>query len=112
MSLLSGIEVMVLLDLIGAKGPVLRNFYATTSWLFGELVELEKRLWTKSFLKDDDESLDSDMYFDSYMPGSSFIEDDHVPFLQRGVPVIHLISWPFPHVAYNDGKLFNKILLL
>ncbi|CAG8579469.1 4005_t:CDS:2 [Paraglomus brasilianum] len=101
MSLLSGIEVMVLLDLIGAKGPVLRNFYATTSWLFGELVELEKRLWTKSFLKDDDESLDSDMYFDSYMPGSSFIEDDHVPFLQRGVPVIHLISWPFPHVWHT-----------
>ena len=102
MSLLSGIEVMVLLDLIGAKKPVLRDFYASTSWLFSELVELEKRLWIQSILKDDDESINLDMYFDSYMPSRyAGIEDDHIPFLQRGVPILHLISWPFPHVWHQ-----------
>src|SRR5947209_6064503 len=38
-SLLDSIEVLVLLDLLGAKNPVLRDFYASTSWLFSELVE-------------------------------------------------------------------------
>jgi len=29
------------------------------------------------------------------------IEDDHLPFLHRGVPILHLISFPFPNVWHT-----------
>lgn len=32
---------------------------------------------------------------------SAGIEDDHIPFLSRGVPVLHLISYPFPSVWHT-----------
>ncbi|XP_072705001.1 glutaminyl-peptide cyclotransferase-like protein isoform X3 [Ciconia boyciana] len=35
----------------------------------------------------------------SLAPGP--VEDDHVPFLQRGVPVLHLIPTPFPRVWHT-----------
>jgi len=31
------------------------------------------------------------------------IEDDHIPFMQRGVPVLHLIPAPFPDVWHTDA---------
>ncbi len=29
-------------------------------------------------------------------PGYSTISDDHLPFLAQGVPILHLIAFPFP----------------
>jgi hypothetical protein len=29
------------------------------------------------------------------------VQDDHLPFLSRGVPILHLISVPFPSVWHN-----------
>lgn len=29
------------------------------------------------------------------------IEDDHLPFLEKGVPVVHLITMPFPRVWHT-----------
>lgn len=42
------------------------------------------------------------------------VEDDHIPFLKRGVPILHLITVPFPRVwhtaADNEGTLdYNTI---
>jgi hypothetical protein len=36
----------------------------------------------------------------------SFIEDDHIPFMDRGVDILHLIPYPFPgvwHTMADDG---------
>jgi hypothetical protein len=30
-----------------------------------------------------------------------YIEDDHLPFLRRGVSVLHVISEPFPYVWHQ-----------
>lgn len=35
--------------------------------------------------------------------GRGFIEDDHIPFMQRGVPILHLIPSPFPE-QWHDAK--------
>jgi len=38
---------------------------------------------------------------------SMMIQDDHIPFLARGVEVLHVIPAPFPrvwHVMEDDGK--------
>ena len=34
----------------------------------------------------------------------SGIEDDHIPFKRRGVPILHLISVPFPKVTSARGE--------
>lgn len=31
------------------------------------------------------------------------ILDDHIPFLQRGVPIVHLIPTPFPDIWHEMG---------
>ena len=46
--------------------------------------------------------------------GNGRIQDDHVPFKKRGVPILHLIATPFPRVWHtiNDNKAnldFEKI---
>ena len=31
------------------------------------------------------------------------IEDDHLPFMQRGVKILHLIPYPFPSVWHTQN---------
>lgn len=35
-------------------------------------------------------------------PSTINIEDDHIPWLRRGVPIIHLIPAPFPSVWHTS----------
>jgi hypothetical protein len=38
--------------------------------------------------------------------GRGYIEDDHIPFMRRGVPILHIIPTPFPdvwHTMNDDG---------
>lgn len=38
--------------------------------------------------------------------GRTMVEDDHIPFMRRGVPILHLIATPFPdvwHTMNDDG---------
>ena len=37
------------------------------------------------------------------MRGSGGIAGDHLPFKRRGVPILHLISTPFPSVWHTAG---------
>lgn len=37
----------------------------------------------------------------------AFVQDDHVPFMAAGVPVLHIIPTPFPnvwHKSTDDGE--------
>jgi glutaminyl-peptide cyclotransferase len=56
-----------------------------------------------------DKSLSSSYFGDRFFGGA--IEDDHLPFLNRGVPVLHLISGVFPqvwHKAQDDVAHLHK----
>lgn len=44
---------------------------------------------------------DADKPVDKF--GRGYIEDDHIPFMQRGVPILHLIPSPFPE-QWHDAK--------
>jgi glutaminyl-peptide cyclotransferase len=121
-NLLNGIEVLVLLDLLGSPEPYIPSFYPTTSWLFIELTKIEARLYNSKIYKFTHHkhkmigmpvgnSLEDVTYFDtdSLQSYQAHIDDDHVPFLIRGVPVLHLIPWPFPD---NWHKLSVSIIFL
>jgi glutaminyl-peptide cyclotransferase len=32
-----------------------------------------------------------------------YIEDDHIPFLRRNVPILHIIPTPFPKVWHRES---------
>lgn len=41
-------------------------------------------------------------YFPSFCYNRYPVEDDHVPFEQNGVPVLHLITTPFPQNWHRE----------
>ncbi|GAA5846499.1 hypothetical protein JCM3766R1_002510 [Sporobolomyces carnicolor] len=119
---LERVSHLVLLDLLGARNPVVRNFYANTAWLFDEFKHSEDKLYQAGLLptapssssssstsssKDDKGKRERERFESFFVDRKGpqgwmgTIEDDHVPFLKRGVPVVHLISVPFPRVWHT-----------
>uniref|UniRef100_A0ABI7XDM8 Glutaminyl-peptide cyclotransferase n=2 Tax=Felinae TaxID=338152 RepID=A0ABI7XDM8_FELCA len=115
--LLSLKDLLVLLDLIGAPNPTFPNFFPNSARWFDRLEAIEQELHKLGLLKDHSWER---WYFQNYGYGG-VIQDDHIPFLRRGVPVLHLIPSPFPEVWHtmddNEENLdettvdnLNKIL--
>lgn len=101
-NLLHGIDLFVLLDLIGAPSPNFGSYFANTArWLL-RLQDIEKRLHSMNQLLDHPNIVE---YFWPDRPMAQ-IQDDHVPFLNRGVHVLHLIPSPFPTVwhTFDDNE--------
>uniref|UniRef100_A0A034W9D5 Glutaminyl-peptide cyclotransferase n=1 Tax=Bactrocera dorsalis TaxID=27457 RepID=A0A034W9D5_BACDO len=107
------IEVLVLLDLIGAANPKFYSFYPNTYGLHHSLSEIELALSA-------DRKLEGKNLMFMRRPSTGFIDDDHRPFLQQNVPVLHLITTPFPpqwHTPNDNAanlhwpsiRNFNKI---
>ena len=100
---LSTIEHLILLDLIGAPHPRVRSYFPDTAWLFDMLVSAETRLRAAGIL--DADALGRS-FFSTRTGGDvslGYMGDDHLPFLHRGVSVLHVITEPFPHVWHTLG---------
>jgi len=102
-SLLNRMDVMVLLDLLGSPQPTFYNFFTETKDLFSRLVEIEKRLSVLNLLSNHN----APYFIDRLMFGG--IEDDHIPFVQRGVRIVHLIPYPFPEVWHKDTDTLENL---
>lgn len=108
---LANISLFLLLDLLGAKEPHIPSYFKTTHWAYQHLAKLEKRFRDgkvfashksapKNWLVDAEKSSAQ-----IYQYGG--IQDDHIPFLKRGVEVLHIIPNPFPNVWHtkdDDGE--------
>ena len=125
---ISSISLFVLLDLLGAKGPRVPSFYETTHWAYQHMATLERRLRTlslfasardgsfKGSIQDrsarqaQHERMNSMFLYDGDKKegvAAGMILDDHVPFMARGVEVLHIIPLPFPkvwHKMEDDGE--------
>ncbi|PPQ98123.1 hypothetical protein CVT26_003167 [Gymnopilus dilepis] len=100
---LDGIEHLILLDLLGAPNPLIRSYFLDTAWLFDALVSVERRLGDSGAFEFQNQN-DWKSWFRPRTendPNYGYMGDDHVPFLQRGVSVLHLISEPFPRVWHT-----------
>ncbi|XP_078134018.1 glutaminyl-peptide cyclotransferase isoform X1 [Sander vitreus] len=98
---LHGIDLFVLMDLIGAPSPRFGNqFPSTTHWL-SRLQSIERRLHSMNQLVDHNNV----QYFWPNQP-VGHVQDDHIPFLNRGVRILHLIPSPFPSVwhTFDDNE--------
>ena len=109
---LESISLFVLLDLLGAKDPKMPSWFRTTHWAYQLMAGLEKRLREMGEFKSGDGSAWlTDAEKDAHTSSSAFhsyaMEDDHLPFMARGVEVLHLIPSPFPavwHRMEDDGE--------
>lgn len=125
---LSRISHLILLDLLGALNPVIRSFYPTTGWLFDEFKHSEQTLGTAGYLWSGLKGEGYDVakekligkersFFvprvtgglNSLLTGGG-IGDDHLPFVEKGVPVVHIISVPFPNVWHTLAVSFFSFL--
>lgn len=105
---LAKIDLFVLLDLLGAAEPRFYSYFANTeSWYF-QLVDIESRLGAGGFLVEHAHNSAHTHkkrhqgYFQPYSVQMG-IEDDHIPFLRRDVPILHLIPTPFPEVWHTPS---------
>ena len=105
---LESIELFVLLDLLGAPDPHVPSYFAKTHWAYAKMAAAERRLREQGLLQQPQSSRPFLPEIED-KPAARFrgyVLDDHVPFLVRGVPVLHVIPTPFPpvwHRMEDDG---------
>ena len=117
------IDLFVLLDLLGSGDPRVPSYFKTTHWAYQHMADLEHRLRKAGMLKsspnhaskrspntarkDEPTFLPEAGKKDSDPWLGGMIDDDHRPFQQRGVEILHLIPNPFPsvwHEITDDGE--------
>lgn len=102
---LDQISIFVLLDLLGSANPSVPSYFQTTHWAYQRMAAVETRMRNFSML----ESVPKKPFLPEagktqFSPGG--IGDDHIPFLKKGVEVLHIIPSPFPDVWHrmeDDG---------
>jgi len=89
---LQSIKALVLLDMIGDKDLNIKREPQSTAWLTDIIWAAAARLG----------------YQRHFVSEELVIEDDHVPFLQAGVPAVDLIDFDYPpwHTA---GDTLDKV---
>jgi hypothetical protein len=103
------ISLFVLLDLLGAANPEIPSYFQSTHWAYQKMATLEGRLRSLGVMetKPSKPFLPQGGKAASEFHGRAFaVGDDHVPFMARGAPVLHLIPSPFPrvwHTMEDDG---------
>lgn len=102
------ISLFVLLDLLGSANPEVPSYFQTTHWAYKKIATIEARLRKLGLL----ESKPTQPFLPQTGKLSSqfsrgWVGDDHVPFMERGAPVLHMIPSPFPtvwHTMQDDGE--------
>ena len=103
---LASIEVMILLDLIGSGVHSFHNAHKRGAWAFAELAQLEKEGRAQGWVSDFQS--DAQPYFRTE-PSKMTVQDDHLPFLKRHVPIVHLIPIPFPSVWHTERDVKDNL---
>ena len=102
---LASISLFVLLDLLGSKDPNIRSYFPTTHWAYRKFAALEKRFRElRQFKSSPKYRWFRDDSRNEHQLITFGIGDDHVPFLARGVEILHIIdtsSWGFPPVWHT-----------
>jgi glutaminyl-peptide cyclotransferase len=124
---LAEISIFLLLDLLGAKNPSMPSYFKTTHWAYKNMAAIEKRLRglnefksapnhpskkpkslggkgvparpTRELLWLNEANKNQNLGY--FMGGA--IQDDHLPFMARGVEILHMIPNPFPSVWHTPS---------
>ena len=85
---LAGLKTLILLDMVGDRDLDIRPDTNSASWLNAIVWSSAARLG----------------YSSTFIPQAFTVEDDHLPFVQAGVPSIDIIDLDYPqwHTAQDD----------
>ncbi|KAJ3046127.1 hypothetical protein HDV00_003877 [Rhizophlyctis rosea] len=112
-NLLSTIDVLVLLDLLGTPDTSIFNTQKSTTWMWDRLYDIQSRLLKAGLMTQNLQSVMASRNGHGYVISSQLnggaVEDDHIPFLQRGVPILHAIAQPFPQVWHTEADNADAI---
>jgi len=89
---LSSIDLFVLFDLLGDARPRIPSYFPATHWAYAGMAKIEKQLRDHDLShtsKSEHWLIEGDKYDTQIYKGG--IEDDHIPFLKRGVDILHVI---------------------
>ncbi|KAI0816082.1 peptidase family M28 [Xylaria sp. FL0064] len=104
---LDQISMFVLLDLLGAANPTVSSPFLPTHWAYRAMANVEQRMRQLNLLESNPRGpFLPDAEKEAAKFGRGMVEDDHIPFMHRGVPILHLIATPFPsvwHTMDDDG---------
>jgi glutaminyl-peptide cyclotransferase len=128
---LAEISLFLLLDLLGAKHPQMPSYFKTTHWAYKNMAAIETRLRALGHFKSSPNHASKKpkslggkgvparptrelMWLNEakknqntgYFMGGA-IQDDHLPFMARGVEILHMIPNPFPvvwHTPDDDAE--------
>lgn len=105
------ISLFVLLDLLGSASPAVPSYFQNTHWAYQRMAAIEGRLRQFELLESQpgpsSPFLPESGKMATQFNGRGYVGDDHVPFMLRGAPVLHLIPSPFPkvwHTMDDDGE--------
>ncbi len=91
---LSSLRAMILVDMIGDRDLNIRRESASSSWLTDAIWAAAKRL----------------KYGDVFLDQTEAIEDDHIPFLDAGVPAVDIIDGPGSYPPWHTaGDTLDKV---
>jgi hypothetical protein len=106
---LDSIDLFVLLDLLGSPEDLpIPSWQHSSHWSYVRMAEAEQRLRKLGLFRSKsrtwlpEKNKKETAVFQSYM-----MQDDHIPFIARGVHVLHLIPSRFPsvwHTMRDDGE--------
>ena len=99
-SVLDGMDLLILLDLVGMPDFSVMNVHEKSSKVYERVQRIEGRLRKQDLMNTKKISIS---FFGQrgaarVMPP---VGDDHVPFMERGVPVLHVIPFQFPSVWHT-----------
>lgn len=103
------IDIFMLLDLLGSPDPTFYSLNPETLTWYQRLSSIEDYLSEADLFNRYTTSgvtmRSPNKFFNQYSIHAG-IEDDHVPFMRRGVPILHLIPVPFPSVwhTFDDDR--------
>ncbi|XP_039290789.1 glutaminyl-peptide cyclotransferase [Nilaparvata lugens] len=105
-SQMDSVDVMMLLDLLGAPNPTFYDYYGfSTTQYFRKLCDIEDSLHELSQLS---QYSPTERYF-MRLTSRSHIEDDHLPFIKNEVPILHVIASPFPEVWHKMEDNYSAL---
>ncbi|KAI1261427.1 glutaminyl-peptide cyclotransferase [Xylariaceae sp. FL1019] len=107
-SAIESIKLFVLLDLLGTADPNIPSYFPSTHRDYQKLADIEKRMRELGVLATKPQNpflAEREKRRNQFRPG--YIGDDHIPFLVRGVEILHVIPTPFQetwHTMDDDAE--------
>ncbi len=89
--------MLILLDLLGVNNVKLYSYFEETRHWYNTMLQSEQQLKRSNLWNGPTRT---GIFQARQQYGG--VEDDHIPFLQRGVNILHLIPSPFPTVWHRE----------